>query len=379
MQKLNMDSQEAIGVRSIVEGCIQNTPVIILGSGASAGFGVHTMESLATELISKVGASQAAKTHQNHWNLFLAAMQETSNLERSLEKIENSAELIAEISDTAWTLICEKDKDLFRRLIEGELQLPMSGLIQKLSNGIGTSKSLKIVTTNYDRLAEYACDFINDEYSEYLHYTGFSYGLIRKPDEQFNTASANMGRRVLQRSDAGYLSKIKPVEILKVHGSIDWFEADDGSIFSLPFYDMKPKNARPAIITPGKLKFERTHSRPYSTIIERARHVLDSTNYYLIIGFGFRDNHIHNNLEKKIKAQHGNKSFVVLTKELTEETKYLFLKNKGADHFLLLESDGASGTVIHKKDRNSEYVEYHLEGACLWKLDEFNKFFLQGR
>ncbi len=379
MQLITKDHVSIASIRSIVEGCIQNTPVIILGSGSSAAHGIYTMESLAEEIIKAVDLSDVAKTHSGNWNKFKVSMKDTKNLEKSLETIENSSELIREISATTWSLICKKDKEVFFNLLNSKIQLPLSNLIYKLSNGIGSTTSLKIITTNYDRLAEYSCDFINDDYSEYLHYTGFSYGLIRRPDDQFNTAISSINKRILNRSDAGYASKIRPIEILKVHGSIDWFETSEGQIFSVPFYDMKPENALPAIITPGKIKFERTHNRPYSTILERARQVLDTTNSYLVVGFGFRDNHIHNNLEKKIRAQKGNKSFVVLARTLTAETKNLFLASNSVDNFVLFESDGKNGTNIYKKDRNSDYIECQLEGHALWDLKEFNSFFLQGR
>ncbi len=378
MKKISKDDKEYTNILSIVENCMQNTPVIILGSGASAGHGIHTMDSLAKELIQITEKSDAAKNHNNHWEHFKASMEETSNLEKSLEVIENNDELIKVISNTTWSLICKQDKSVFHKLINSEIQLPLSDVIHRLSNGTGSTSHLKIITTNYDRLAEYACDFIDDSYSEYLHYTGFSYGLIRKPDDQFNTASTNLSRRVLYRNDAGYATKINPIEILKVHGSIDWFEAEDGQVSAISFYDIMPNNSKPAIITPGKIKYERTHSRPYSTILERARQVLESTNNYLVIGFGFRDKHIHDNLERKIRARNGHKSFIILAKELTDETKKLFLSNDNVDNFVLLENANTRDTKVYKKDRNSDYEEFIITDSSLWDLNEFNKVFLQG-
>ena len=63
-------------------------------------------------------------------------------------------------------------------------------------------KILNIVTTNYDRLAEYACD-----QGRIHHYTGFTHGFFRQlaaPTEITSARRAN---------------------IWKVHGSLDWFQS----------------------------------------------------------------------------------------------------------------------------------------------------------
>ncbi len=113
--------------------------------------------------------------------------------------------------------------------------------------------------------------------------------------------------------------------------------------------------------------------------LTRPKQVLESTSSFLVIGFGFRDEHIHNNLVKQIRTQKAHKSFVVLAKELTEETKSLFLNNENIENYVLFEEYEKSATKIYKKDRNSEMEEFILEGHSLWDSSQFYKFFLNGR
>ena len=365
-------------IRSIVEGCLGNTPVIILGSGASAAYGIHTMDALADEIIRQVGASQEATKQSEDWQVFLSEIQKTSNLERSLETIERNDTLTKLIAKVTWALICEKDYDVYKKLIGGDLHLALSDTISHLSNGTGPVNYTKIITTNYDRLAEYACDFVDDEYREYLHYTGFGYGLIRRPDDKFRTAIQNAQRRTLNRSEHPDIRKIIPVEILKVHGSLDWFEHDDGTTIGLPAFKDCSGGLIPAIITPGKRKFERTHVHPYSMIIEAARLALDNASSYFAIGFGFRDNHIHDNLEKKLKHQMRTKPFVVLAKTLTQETRSFFLENDKLGNFALFEENDEGGSAIHFRNGSGGAAHSIKHVRKLWDLKEFNRTFING-
>jgi hypothetical protein len=369
-------------VISIVENCMQHSgpPTIILGSGASAAHGIHTMDSLALEIIRLIEEGNLLAEHElAAWEIFKDSLDKTKNLEKALEDIENQESLVRKISIQTWSLIHKSDNHVFSELLNENQSLPLSDIISSLTNGIGSTAHLKIITTNYDRLAEYACDCVQDNYCEYIHYTGFSYGLIRKADEQFSSAGDIVSGRALYNKSSSFASRLKPIEILKVHGSIDWFEKQDGEIIALSSPSEKPDNMIPAIITPGKGKFKRTHDHPFSMIVGRAKQVLETSSSFLVIGFGFRDEHIHNNLVKQIRNQKAHKSFVVLAKELTVETKSLFLKNENIENYVLFEEYEKNATKIYKKDRNSEMEEFVLKGHSLWDSKQFYKFFLTGR
>ena len=381
MKKITLDDQDMNRVVSIVENCMQHSgpPTIILGSGASAAHGIHTMDSLASEIIRLIedGDLLDAPEHAS-WEVFKKSLAKTQNLEKALEDIETQESLIHKISYQTWKLIHKSDNNVFSQLLSDEQRLPLSDIVSSLANGIGPTAHIKIITTNYDRLAEYACDFVRDNYCEYIHYTGFSYGLIRNADEQFNSATEIVNKRALCNKSNSFTSRLKPIEILKVHGSIDWFENADGEVIALSSPADRPDNMTPAIITPGKLKFRRTHDHPYSMIVGRAKQVLENSSSFFVIGFGFRDEHIHNNLVKQIRSQKAHKSFVVLAKELTEETKSLFLDNEDIENYVLFEEHENNATKIYKKDRNSKMEEFIFESYSLWDSSQFYNFFLKG-
>lgn len=380
METIEEDSREMGVVRGSIESCFQHTPVVVLGSGASAAHGIHTMDSLAEKIIENIEDDGLLESFESDWGLFKKSLKETSNLERALEVIENNKGLTEKIALTTWKLISSQDQSVFNLLVNDETSLPLSTLIKRLSNGLGPTSNLKIVTTNYDRLAEYACDFIDDQFNEYLHYTGFSYGFIRKPDDTFYQSPQNVGRRALGRRREDISLRINPVEILKVHGSIDWFENNREEIFSIPYLNFESEQKRPAIVIPGKTKYEKTHVHPYSTIITRARQILDHSNSYMVIGFGFRDKHIHDNLSKKVRSDRGHKNFVVLAKELTDETKDLFFSGNHSGNYVLLEqAPRNSGTIIYHKDSRGQMFTYNFLDKNLWSLSEFNEFFLKDK
>ena len=369
---------EIITVRAVVENCIQNhgTPTIILGSGASAAHGLQTMGALAEELIEIIDEDTTVNKHDD-WDKFKEELKSTKNLERSLEVIEENSDLIDVITEVTWKLISRSDEQVFLNLLNGKDYLHLSSIITSLSSGTNPDNNLVVITTNYDRLAEYACDFADDDYNEYIHYTGFSYGLIRRQDKQFNTIPTIRSRRVLYNNAGGYSAKIIPIEILKVHGSIDWYETNSGQTRAVANHHCKPESCKPAIITPGKTKFFKTHLSPYSEVVARAKQVLEHSKNYLVIGFGFRDEHIHTNLARQIRTD-GRKNFIVLARTLTEETKSLFFGENKIESFVLMERAEDQKTRIYLKSRAEELKEYLLDDQELWSLHDFCKFFLRG-
>lgn len=117
-----------------------------------------------------------------------------------------------------------------------------------------TPNKATIVTTNYDRLSEYAADLINA-----TTVTGFEGSLIKK----FELPTANIkSKRIRVRE--------RVVDIWKVHGSVDWFIDENNQVASFPFTKEIPQGFKPLIVPPGKNKYSSTHEEPYRSIISAA-------------------------------------------------------------------------------------------------------------
>lgn len=171
--------------------------------------------------------------------------------------------------------------------------------------------TINIVTTNYDRLAEYAC-----EQERTHHYTGFTHGFFR------------------QLAAPNEIATARKVNIWKVHGSLDWFKSPLDDIVGLSNIDGIPDNYEPQIVTPGTQKYQRTHLEPYRSIINNADQAITAAKSYLCIGYGFNDEHIQPKLIVKCIRQ--NAPITIVTYELSAAAKKLILDGK-AQNYLAIE------------------------------------------
>ena len=328
--------------------CLQKFPVIVLGSGASIPEGLPSMEKLANHLKGSELNRQMSNEERNSWNQFIVKLDEMKDLESALQTIQLSEKLSNHVAAQTWNLINKADTDTFENILNGTKYLPLARLYQYLFNS--TKRTVSVVTTNYDRLAEYAADCAN-----YCHYTGFSYGYLRQRQQHGSRLSFKQGNQAA-----------RTVEIWKVHGCLDWFIDQNSRIFALVSPRSIPSNWRPAIVTPGIKKYESTHNEPFRSIINEADNVLENANAYLCVGFGFNDMHIQPKLLERWTQ--GNAFLVILAKTLKEGTKRMLEKANNSE-FLALEK---------AKDRNGTYMRSHkhpqgvlLKGVHLWKFSNF--------
>lgn len=225
----------------------------------------------------------------------------------------------------------------------------LTSIINKFIQSAGITN---IITTNYDRLIEYAADLAEGKYC-----TGFAEGEIRK-FKQFPTTTPSS----------------RKTNIFKVHGSIDWFKhAETNALYSLATFDesILKDYFSPRIVTPGISKYRETHNDPFRSVITEADKALRNSNAYLCIGYGFNDDHIQPIIIEENRNK--NKPIVIVTKEITLKIKKIFLSGSGNDLNSLIISKGKNGgaNVIFPKSENENYPEEY------WKLDEFYKLWFE--
>ena len=152
--------------------CLKSPPVIVLGSGASIPFGLPSMSDLAQWLMESNPEGMIGQHENRIWKDFTDALEEENDLESALGKVRMNEELSNHVIKHTWTRVEEADAKVFDRVIRNRKLLPLSRLYRHLFDS--THRTLSVVTTNYDRLAEYAADLEN-----FCHYTGFNYGYWR--------------------------------------------------------------------------------------------------------------------------------------------------------------------------------------------------------
>lgn len=322
-----------------IQKYLENNPVIIFGSGASAAYGLPTMTSLSNEL--KQHESKFDTTEFSELSRNLDAM----NIEEAIDKTSLSEDSLNMLREIVWNYINEKDLLQFNRLLDDRKGYAIAELLSVM---IGTAmNTATVITTNYDRLVEYAADIIGA-----TAITGFEGHLIRA----LELPNANINRKRVRARE-------RIVNIWKVHGSLDWFTNSTDEIVSFPLMQSIPENHKPLIIAPSKGKYNFTHNEPYRDVITQADSAFSSAGSFLCVGYGFNDSHIQPKLIEQIKK---GKPIVVICQTATEACKRNVISTEVKKYVVI--DHIADGKTSVKGTGYSEVFD-----GDFWDLPEFIK------
>jgi len=322
-----------------IQDFLENSPLVILGSGASAAYGLPLMYQISDEIkkhSDKFSTDEYAELCNNLDNTNLeAAIDETSLCEVSLEVLRN----------IIWDYINKKDLEFSQSLSDDSSNFAIADLLGTLVSS--ASNTTTVVTTNYDRLAEYAADLIGT-----TTVTGFEGNLIRYFELPTTTIK---NRRIKTRE--------RIVNVWKVHGSLDWFLDKNSNIVSYPLPTNIPDGHTPLIIPPGKGKYSVTHHEPYRDIIKQADDAFSKAGSYLCIGYGFNDDHLQPWLIREIK---NGKPIVVLCRTATDACKKNVISSD-VKKYVVVERSTDSKTLV----TGNGYSE--VFDGDFWELSNFIK------
>ena len=327
------------------QACLSASPALVLGTGASVPFGLPTMHCLARHLVDSTPPSMHGTNTSSSWNAFLSEIGNGVDLETALQNCSLNNSLTDHIVTQTWSLISSADLELFEGLISDATILPLSRLYRHIFNS--THRTISVVTTNYDRLAEYAADCAG-----FPHYTGFSNGYLR-------TITLGRSAELSKRTRVD-----RTVNVWKVHGCLGWFRTNLESVIAIPSAKTIPPKTCPAIITPGVAKYAQTHQEPFRSIITRADAALRNASAFLCVGFGFNDEHIQPVLLERWRRDAA--LLVILTKRLSESAEKMLNQSAG-NPFLAIEQRG-TGSLVRSHDYPSGAL---LKGKNLWSLESF--------
>ena len=326
--------------------CVRKFPVIIVGSGASAAYGIPGMPQLKDHLVDVACPRTATPEEMDKWSKFQTKLG-TTDLESALDEFLLPETLTSLVVESTWDYLAPFDYDVFEQAISNHDLFPLTRLFKHLFNS--TRHDIHVVPPNYDRLAEYAADA-----ADLGHYTGFHYGHIR--------SRANNPR---PRIHIGK-SPSRTVNVWKVHGSLDWFKDRNGVVLGLPVSNTRPTGVTPVIVTPGIEKFRLTHDEPFHSIKREADRALQNADAYLCIGYGFNDTHLQTTLVERCRGK--DVPLVLLTRTVSSTAK-TFLESDKCGEYLAIEKAG-SGCRIYSNDHPVGEV---IAGEPMWQLGEFLK------
>jgi len=338
---VNVLEEERDKFAKIIQKYLEKQPVIILGTGATIPFGMPSMPELASHL--KVSITDGS----TEWGLFLSELEKTGDLEKALQNTPINPTLTKKIIIGTWEFVNQKDLAFYKNLVdEKEKNFPLKDLFSKLLQS--HPKHVKVITTNYDRVAEYAADL-----AEANIHTGFSGRYLLNFTQNYLQSHPNQNR----------------ADIWKVHGSLDWFNRENNLSFSSPLAKEIPENTAPLIVTPGIIKYQQTHLEPYRTVMNEADKALIQASCFLCIGYGFNDEHVQPKLLGQVKK---GRPIVTIVQKLTETGEKLLLQNPAKS--IILEKAGDNSTFFHYYEDNV-YKKETMAGN-FWRLGEFLNLWL---
>jgi hypothetical protein len=309
------------------------------------------------------------------WPEVRSRLEARQNLEQSLTEVALPAITKSLIQREVGDYVAGIDKQLRDDVLTG--RTPWVG--EPLLNAMGqrlppVNPRLTVVTSNYDMLIEYSCARSG------LRYTSGHVG------EVIRTWNWQQAQDDLTRlSGAGQTGKavrarepLPRIELYKVHGSINLFrEPKTGRRLECDVWAEKaPSEFERVVATPGDPKFEAYANN--MDVAARARDAEAKAMAFLMIGYGFNDEHLHSGIYERVRRNDG--ALLVLTREL-EGNRIAGLRALGKRVWILTAGRDASGntknehTLVHCPLSESPM---EIENERLWSCDCFTKQILGG-
>ncbi len=319
-----------------IQQIVELRPLLVVGSGASVDHKIPGMADLRDHLLANVIPNFPSEKNLLE---FKGRLSEGKGLEQALAGINLKDDILDEVKRKTWELISERDLDLFERIITGHKILPIAKLLRHIFKA--DPQIVDVITTNYDRIIEYACDQVKlpaslgfgGVYSKYFH-------------EEFPSRHS--------------------VNILKVHGSLDMFRDANGDSVSIPMCHKITPGLTPEIIVPGDAKYREILRGTLRSLLSEADKRINKASAFLCIGYGFNDNQIQEYILKRVRQE---VPIIVLTRTVSDIGRLLL--KQYAERYVCIEKDSYSNsTNISLKTRDNEQTML-LEGKMLWTIDGF--------
>lgn len=318
-----------------IQKIVGDVPVILAGTGASMPHGIPGMPQLATYLQKELRSKYVS---DGSWVVISSRLDNGIDLESALTQVtpEPSDALIQDITATTWRFITEYDLKCFYDLLETGTTIPLSRLFRTLAQS--SKRNVNIITTNYDRLIEYACDQakleIDDRFcGQYCRWTSTT------PPKTQNI-----------------------VNLIKVHGSLDYFKDSNGTVHAIPMQVTIPAGFIPDIVPPGSNKYRSVLQGVHRDLLHQADNFIKAATGFLCIGYGFNDEQIQATMLEEIKL---GKPVVVVTKAISDSAASL-LRNSSNNYVIIQEATD--------KVNQTEFIvngEYVYSTEKYWSIDGF--------
>lgn len=355
---MNLDLDKAI---QEFQGILKKHPVLVVGTGASCALDPRFgMFALAKELHRTVQPGSDAE----QWKRVLASLDGGKGLEDALDAVTVTG-LKERIVTATGAFVASVDRDWIWRVSTGEVSGPLHGMLRKLVDGLPPTNPVQhVVTPNYDMLIEHTCDALEVPWTD-----GFTTGSTCRRDwSAARNSMLKMTREPRGRTWTDTIRFMPHVQLHKVHGSINWFRnTDETRLLRCDRMTDGPLPAdwRRTMITPGRGKLEEAGKNRER--FAEADAAIAEASAFLIVGYGFNDDHIHNGIRKRLVDQ--GCSGIVVTRDWSPNIENWVRRSTNLWAVCQEPGGGKSGTIV--VGPGNVDAPMVCEGQDLWKIVEF--------
>ena len=337
--------------------------LLLVGTGVSVAMDTELgMPALKDQLLTSI------QEDTDGWMPIAENLRRGVDLETALTEIGWTASLHDEIAKHTAEFVAQKDAGLRDDVLTGKKKWLGEPLLRQLMRGLSpTWPRLPIITPNYDMLIEYACSKANIPYI-----TGYHGGILRRHDwSKARERLYRLNQITIGGKRRDTITHIPCVELMKVHGSINLFRCNsDGTFIENDIWTADhPADYTPMIAPPGDIKNQEAlkfHDRLFGEALK----AIDKANAFFVIGYGFRDEHIHQKILNRVYKE--NVPLIVLTLDHSEELSQL--PDKGDDVWVITGKHDDTGKTDRSGTRfanGNEKLSGDFDGVILWQSDEF--------
>ena len=154
--------------------------------------------------------------------------------------------------------------------------------------------NIKVFSLNYDPLIEWAATHVRIRVTD---------GYLGAENSYFDPAvfEERIGRIRGTYKSKQFDETVKPIHLLKLHGSLGWYECPTNGVRRCGFGASPPAGTKRLMVPPQRRKAADTMNPPYSALWSTFRgclgHNTAPINRLVCIGYGFSDEHINTVIE----------------------------------------------------------------------------------
>jgi len=284
-------------IYKIIQDFMSEGTLIVVGSGLSAAEGLPTMQELSCELEREIPASIDPS-----WEQVLQLLRAGKDLESALLGIQQTDDVLQKIIYTTARLVRSKEKQVFEKVICDEYHLPFGQLLEHLFKA---SRTFHCITSNYDRIIEFATESVG--IGIHNGFFGTSYG-------SYDSKRSIAATRTLTKRGREIVPVQSPTLFIhKPHGSLDWYEVHGKHIRFEGDISLAP-----LIITPGIGKYRASLKPVFEEQRTTGNQAIEKAKRYLVFGYGFNDDHLQGYLCPDGRF---DKPTIIFSKHLTDNAK----------------------------------------------------------